>query len=285
MAEPKAPRTLRTETNLAANWTIFRSEFQHYVKSLNTTETPLSSQQQVAILRHVIGANGLALIDQLHIGESHAGDIEAVLNALEATCCSTDPPNESSRKEALQKFNTRVQMPHESFEDFFTDIYRLSLSCGFGVHQNEMLRDRIVDGVAETNTKKQLLKMTDLTLANALGLCRMADMLRSRSTDTINGTVIVAPSGRDVSLQNSQSTECVLQKGEADRVKAKKEKVEVITCSNFFCMCYIYWYGNRRKSTIHFSHVPYTEVLHPVHANIPISDNHKKKQIVLRRTH
>lgn len=121
------------------------------------------------------------------------------------------------------EFHGRSQQPNESFEQFYNDIFRLSESCDFGNLQNEMLRNRIVDGIYEPNIKKQLQKTSDLTLANAVGLCRMADLLRSRSTDTINEVVV--PPLRDANLQMGISTECVLQNG--DEKKATKSKSEV----------------------------------------------------------
>lgn len=126
------------------------------------------------------------------------------------------------------EFHARSQQPDESFEQFYNDIFRLAQSCDFGDLQNAMLRDRIVDGIREPNTKKQLKKMSDLTLANALALCRMADMLRSRSTDTINGEAVVSPGRNAAALQNGISSECVLQHDGCDEdKKAKTEKIEV----------------------------------------------------------
>lgn len=132
----------------------------------------------------------------------------------------------NSRTMSAKEFHQRCQQPDESFEQFYNDIFRLAQSCDFGHLQNEMLRNRIVDGIREPNTKMQLQKMTNLTLANALGLCRMADILRSRSTDTINGAVV--PTGRDdAALQSGASTECVLQNCADAGGKTNKVKVEV----------------------------------------------------------
>lgn len=235
MANLRVPDPLRIDENdhLSTNWKSFQNDFHRYINALSSEGIDTNAHKQLAILFKVIGPDGLALLDRLHIVANPTNDISRVMQALEDACCSAsnsadEPPITYAliaQQISIAEFRGRCQQPDESFDHFYRDLCRLAQSCNFGSRQNEMLRDRIVDGICEPNTKMQLEKITNVTLANALGLCRMADMLRSRSTDTINGVVV--PPGRDAVMQSGISTECVLNGSDCADKKKQKVKVEV----------------------------------------------------------
>ena len=70
------------------------------------------------------------------------------------------------------RFNTRVRQPHESISTYVTQLKRLAEHCNFGDTDrlNEMMRDRLVCGIANEKWQQRLLAEDGLTYAKAYKL-------------------------------------------------------------------------------------------------------------------
>ncbi|KAJ8033420.1 hypothetical protein HOLleu_23655 [Holothuria leucospilota] len=66
------------------------------------------------------------------------------------------------------KFNNKKQQPGESVSAFVADLKRLAEFCEYGPALEEMLRDRIVCGIADVPTQRRLLGEKDLKFNRAL---------------------------------------------------------------------------------------------------------------------
>ncbi|RUS68634.1 hypothetical protein EGW08_023603 [Elysia chlorotica] len=72
-------------------------------------------------------------------------------------------------------FNSGLQRERESFEIFYSDLRRLVKSCNYCERcLDSLLRDRIVLGVRDKDTQRDLLSR-DLTLAKAIDVCKVAE--------------------------------------------------------------------------------------------------------------
>ena len=62
-------------------------------------------------------------------------------------------------------FNTRVRQPQESISTYVTQLKRLAEHCNFGdtARLNEMIRDRLVCGIANEKWQQRLLAEDGLT--------------------------------------------------------------------------------------------------------------------------
>ena len=88
------------------------------------------------------------------------------------------------------KFNSRSQKPGESIACYVAELRRLSEHCGYGDHLEEMLRDRLVCGIANGRCQQRLLAEADLTFDKAFKMVqamelaeRDAQELHSREQD------------------------------------------------------------------------------------------------------
>ena len=70
------------------------------------------------------------------------------------------------------RFHSRTQKAGESVADFVAQLKRLSEHCKFSTTTKEMLRDRLVCGLADRNIQRKLLAEADLTLDAALDTAR-----------------------------------------------------------------------------------------------------------------
>ena len=72
-------------------------------------------------------------------------------------------------------FNRRVQENGERFDIFLGEVRRLARSCQFEGVEDSMIRDRIVVGVRDDATRRKLLQVRELTLKNAIDICKASE--------------------------------------------------------------------------------------------------------------
>jgi hypothetical protein len=72
-------------------------------------------------------------------------------------------------------FHTRRQREGESINDFVADLRKCSEHCKFGNTLDDMLRDRLVCGVRNTQLQRRLLAEQDLTFQKALSTCQASE--------------------------------------------------------------------------------------------------------------
>ncbi len=87
------------------------------------------------------------------------------------------------------KFRQRAQRPDETIDHFLASLRELAAACEFGDMEEQMLRDQLIERVANTRIRDRLLLEPDLTLAKATALAlqietglRNADVLCDAST-------------------------------------------------------------------------------------------------------
>lgn len=196
--ERQTPLPLLVVGNLADNWKIFKQNFLNYIDDPKLRSS--NTETQVAILLNLIGVDGLRIFNSLNLVESQVNDLQTVLKALEAYC------TESHRSDIIYKravFNQRCQGNQENFDAFLLGVRTLAKECGFGVLENLRIKDRIVLGLRDLETREKLEKIQDLGLESAISFCRASEVMKS--TDE--------KSGRGIVLQHqasSKSTDCVL---------------------------------------------------------------------------
>ena len=75
------------------------------------------------------------------------------------------------------RFNLRQQETNESFEKYVTALRQLASKCDFGaITPDELLRDRILFGIHDSNVRERLLRVQSLTLKKTLDICRAAEI-------------------------------------------------------------------------------------------------------------
>lgn len=78
------------------------------------------------------------------------------------------------------RFNHRCQQPGESAEQYITALYNLVDSCEYGRLKEELLRDRIVVGIADEALSERLQLIADLTLEDAKTRIRQKEAVQSQ---------------------------------------------------------------------------------------------------------
>ena len=123
------------------------------------------------------------------------------------------------------KFNTRVQKEAESVDDFITDVYRLAEHCEFSELHNEMVRDRIVVGIKNSQLSEKMQLDRKLTLEKAVSMARQSETVKQQQA--------VVREGHTAHEGDSQSVDMIQkrdhQRGWRPRAAGGRRKVNVST--------------------------------------------------------
>ena len=89
------------------------------------------------------------------------------------------------------KFNKRKQEEGETVDSFVTSLYTLSEHCGYNDLREEMIRDRIVVGIKDSNLSLKMQLDPELTLKKATDMARQSEsvkkqqaIMRNENTDS-----------------------------------------------------------------------------------------------------
>ncbi len=86
-------------------------------------------------------------------------------------------------------FQERKQHQGESFDDFLISLRELAKTCNFcnnDCHQ-KAIRDQLIEGLQDGETRQVLLEVKDLTLDTAITKCRGLETAK-KSRQDIEGT-------------------------------------------------------------------------------------------------
>ena len=76
------------------------------------------------------------------------------------------------------KFNRRSQEEGESVDSFVTSLYCLAEHCEYGILKEEMIRDRIVEGITDTSLSLKLQMDGALTVKQAIDMARQNEAVK-----------------------------------------------------------------------------------------------------------
>ena len=102
--------------------------------------------------------------------EEDRKNIDNIIPGFEAFCVGA--VNVCSER---YRFNKRTQDVGERLDVYLLELRRLAKSCNFAAMEESMLRDRIVVGIRDDVTRRKLLQMRDLTLNQAIDMCKASE--------------------------------------------------------------------------------------------------------------
>ena len=133
-----------------------RAEWPSYIERLEFYFTANDVQENAkhhAILLSSCGVSTYELIRSL-VDPSKPSNV-AYEDIVEKVRAHHSP--KSLRIVQRYKFNSRSQNPGESIACYVAELHRLSEHCGYGEQLQEMLRDRLVWGIADAHCQQRLL--------------------------------------------------------------------------------------------------------------------------------
>lgn len=167
----KPPDPLRLE-GIADNWKRWRQKVELYM--IATGMEGRSQKVQSCTLLHVIGDEVLEIYNTFKITqEEDKNKLKVLLEKFEKHF--TPQSNVTFERHV---FNTRVQAPGESIDQFITDLRSKARSYEYEQLCDSLIKDRIVVGIRDDHVRAKLLRTTDLDLPKAVDICRSAEASR-----------------------------------------------------------------------------------------------------------
>ena len=125
---------------------------------------------QVATLLTVMGKECYEVYQNLPLTDEQRKSAQQILTSLGA---HFDPKRNVVYERFM--FNSCKQEPKENIDTFLNRLRKLATTCSYGPLLDEMLRDRLVIGVAGNSIRARLLRESSLTLQKAIDICRSSE--------------------------------------------------------------------------------------------------------------
>lgn len=185
----KAPKELCFDGNLNENWKVWKQELTLYITA--TEKTKKSDEIKSSILLSCIGKKGREVYNTFTIDDENKMKFDIILAKFEQFF--------SPRKNVTflrYKFLTCKQIDGQSFDEFITELKKLSEGCELGDIRESLIRDMLIIGIIDNHLRQRLLREPNLTLDLAIQYGHAAEETKSqakilkRSTEKLNASQI-----------------------------------------------------------------------------------------------
>lgn len=230
------PIPMNLSLNLASEWRRFKDEFENYEIASGLVDNPTG--RRAAILLSCIGSEAHAVFRTLDVPEADRKKVEKVTEALERHFIGQT--NEIYER---YKLYIRSQETGESFDSYFADLRTLIKTCNYGAVEESILRDKIVFGIQNDAVKRRLLETRNLTLNQAIDMCRAnetaSNQLKVMSSDDVNAVSHKPNRYRSRSKSNDSRSQYNRQDNDRNLCKYCGSKHEPRRCPAFGKTCNI----------------------------------------------
>ncbi|XP_047998796.1 uncharacterized protein K02A2.6-like [Leguminivora glycinivorella] len=165
----------------ATDWENWIIRFEQYRETTRLKMLP--SETQVNSLLYIMGAQANNVITSMKLSESDMKSYDIVKAKFESYY--------SARKTKMYsraRFNQRIQNENECIDDFITDLHNIAKKCEFGTLEEELIRDRIVAGMRDTELSKALQNLEEEPkLETVINRVRHAEIVEANRA-TLNPT-------------------------------------------------------------------------------------------------
>ena len=157
------------------DWERWIRRFERFRQASNLHSS--SQENQVNTLVYCMGDEADDVLKGLNLSYHRQKQYDAVREAFQAFfIVAKNVIYERAR------FNMRKQEENESVDSFVTALYTLSEHCDYGALHNELIRDRIVVGLADIKLSERMQMDKDLTLDKAINMARQSEEIKRQQT-------------------------------------------------------------------------------------------------------
>ena len=154
-----------------------------------------------AVLLSSVGAKAYNILRSLtHPDKPADKDYNALVTLLKNYFC----PVPSAIVQRFH-FNSRIRKSGESVNEFVAALRQLSEHCVYGEVLEDMLRDRLVVGIADDTIQRRLLTEKDLTFKRALELAQGMELAAKNVQDIAQGQIGVSQNIRSVQESSAEA--------------------------------------------------------------------------------
>ena len=154
-------------------WPKWKRRFEQYRLASGLSVT--SEERQVSTLLYCLGEDAEDVLDTTRITSEDKKKYSKVIEGFDSYF--------KVRKNLIferARFNKRNQLPHETAEQFITEVHRLAENCEFGPMKDELIRDRLVVGICDSTLSEHLQMEVELTIEKAKCLIHQQEAVREQ---------------------------------------------------------------------------------------------------------
>ena len=155
-----------TASNVAIQWKTFKSQFSIYKIAKNYSK--MSSEDiKIANMLLLMGRDCVPIYDQFKFDDKVETQKKTLDNVIKLFDNHFEPVKNVIYERL--KFNNLKQEPGQSIHQFIVAVQTQAVNCDYGEPiVNELIRDRIVVGVRDSNLRDYLVDIDDLDLAKCI---------------------------------------------------------------------------------------------------------------------
>ena len=124
------------------------------------------------------------------------------------------------------RFNRRNQAPGESAEEYIMALYKLAEDCDYGIMKSELIRDRLVVGIRDTNLSERLQLDPKLTLESAKKAVRQREAVKEQQKE-----LSISNTGVDTVRASRRQTNTPITRQRTKNVRTKQPQFRWQKCT------------------------------------------------------
>lgn len=190
--------------DISENFKYFKQQWENYL-----TATGLVSQNEEAkkaILLTAIGDDAFKRYTNMPIREEDRQTATALLNEIEKNLTPT-----VNKRYIRAVFNMAKQDMDESYDEYFNRLRSLIKNAQYGPLEDDLLLDKIICSIKDTELKEKLWLDNNITLTKAIEICRSKEttekQLRGIDNKPIEINKVQKTSSKTKKQQQYKSTE------------------------------------------------------------------------------
>ncbi len=163
----------------AEKWPAWKARFTRF-RAASDLSTK-SEARQINMLIYCMGEKAEDILTSFRLSTEDAAKYDKVLEAFDAYFVI--------RKNIVYEraqFNSRRQLPGEPAGTFVTALNKLADTCEYGTLRDQLVRDRLVVGIADARLSEELQLDSTLTLEKAVTAIRQAELVYQQQ-DVLRG--------------------------------------------------------------------------------------------------
>ena len=179
----KTPPPLQLRDNMVEEWKMFKQLFKNY--QVITALDKRDKAYQCAVFLHCAGTAGIKIYNSLEFAPAGPGnnppaedkeDVATLIKKFDEYIIG-----ETNETYERYKFNKRDQNEGETVEAYISALKELASSCSFcDCLKDSLIRDRLVMGIRDNQTRKRLLQKRKLTFKEAADICKGAEVTQQQ---------------------------------------------------------------------------------------------------------
>ncbi|KAF2896235.1 hypothetical protein ILUMI_09941 [Ignelater luminosus] len=135
-------------------------------------------KRQMIMFLTAIGSKPLIKFNRFQLTDKNQTDVNTAIEVIRKRL--------GSQKNVIYDramFNSCNQVVDETFDEYFLKLQKPEVKCEFENFENDLLRDRVILGIKNKDLTKRMMSKTDLTLENAIDICKVKKLTTKRLED------------------------------------------------------------------------------------------------------